>query len=244
MAYSVKKTDETQTPIIIRDREVNTSTSLDLLGKNVPSYGESVASNFVRLLENFSSPDSPPRNPIIGQLWWHYDNVANIEVLKIYTDNLSVQDGGTTTGWKPLNPPLTRVKNVNQNYTVNESDHGFYIRIDSSTAKQVILPNISSIPIGTTVTIVRAGLGSVTINSANGSIVEPSRVLNKSIENQFGRVTVIKVAQTETTATWDTDFEAIERISVSPVSATWSIGNNQSISVSPSSATWNVIKPA
>ena len=43
-------------------------TSLVLLGKGIPSYGETVAEDFLHLLENFAGA-LPPSNPVNGQLW-------------------------------------------------------------------------------------------------------------------------------------------------------------------------------
>jgi len=47
-----------------------TSTSLTLTGKGTPNYGEIQQENFIRLLENFSSP-TPPAHPTSGQCWFN-----------------------------------------------------------------------------------------------------------------------------------------------------------------------------
>lgn len=53
----------------VKDGSVNdTATSLALVGKNFPLYGQALNQNFVKLLENFSSV-TPPINPQPGQLW-------------------------------------------------------------------------------------------------------------------------------------------------------------------------------
>jgi hypothetical protein len=71
MAYTVNFSNSVQkTPIVVDDNSRNTSdTSLTLIGRNEPSYGQSIAENFVRVLENFAN-DTPPNNPIEGQLWF------------------------------------------------------------------------------------------------------------------------------------------------------------------------------
>ena len=70
MAYDVTKTNQ-QRLAIIPDRQLDsTSSSLKLLGKNFPSYGEVMAENLVALLENFSNITAPA-HPIIGQLWFN-----------------------------------------------------------------------------------------------------------------------------------------------------------------------------
>jgi len=76
MAYTVNFTNAVQkTPITVDDNSRNTSdTSLTLIGRNEPSYGQSIAENFVHVLENFANPTSPS-NPIEGQLW--YDSATN-----------------------------------------------------------------------------------------------------------------------------------------------------------------------
>jgi len=76
MAYTVNFTNAVQkTPITVDDNSRNTSdTSLTLIGRNEPSYGQSIAENFVHVLENFANPTSPS-NPIEGQLW--YDSGTN-----------------------------------------------------------------------------------------------------------------------------------------------------------------------
>jgi hypothetical protein len=90
MAYDVTKTNQ-QRLAIIPDRQLDsTSTSLKLLGKNFPSYGEVMAENLVALLEHFSNPTAPP-NPIIGQLWY-----------KSTEDVLYVNATGTADGWFPI----------------------------------------------------------------------------------------------------------------------------------------------
>lgn len=72
MAYFLNKTDGTFL-VEVPDGRVDRSTSLTLVGKNFPTYGESVNQNFVKLLENFANPDSPA-TPLSGQLWFDSDN--------------------------------------------------------------------------------------------------------------------------------------------------------------------------
>src|SRR6056300_2069135 len=76
MAYTVNFTNSGEkVPITIDDNSRNTvDTSLTLIGRNEPSYGQAIAENFVHLLENFSNA-TPPANPIEGQIW--YDSGTN-----------------------------------------------------------------------------------------------------------------------------------------------------------------------
>lgn len=57
-------------------------TSLTLIGKGYPLYGEKTAENFLHLLENFASPFPGPNNPIEGQLWYDTSN-PNHKVLRV-----------------------------------------------------------------------------------------------------------------------------------------------------------------
>lgn len=82
MTYNVNYTDNTKLPIVVNDTEMDTQTSVGLIGKKYSRYGEAISENFLHLLENFAN-SSQPTNPIEGQLW--YDNSNNI--MKYYTKN-------------------------------------------------------------------------------------------------------------------------------------------------------------
>jgi hypothetical protein len=59
----------------------NNSTSLNLIGRNYPNYGQIQNENFVRLLENFAqTTGNPPSKPVTGQLF--YD--ITLQRLKVY----------------------------------------------------------------------------------------------------------------------------------------------------------------
>ena len=91
MSYTIyKKSSPSTNPIIVPDVSGNNySTSLTLIGKNAPGFGQQLAENFVHMLENFASA-TPPSNAIEGQLW--YDN-AN--------QQLKITSGGAL--WAPVN---------------------------------------------------------------------------------------------------------------------------------------------
>jgi len=64
----------------ISDGTINTtSTSLTLIGKNFPTYGQLLNQNLVSMLENWANSTSP-NNPLVGQLWYDSDN----SVIKYY----------------------------------------------------------------------------------------------------------------------------------------------------------------
>jgi hypothetical protein len=85
MPYTISFTDPTKfDTITVPDMPpgINTvDTSLSLVGRGYPNYGQKIAENFVHLLENFSSP-IPPQNPIEGQLWYDTSDPNN-KVLRV-----------------------------------------------------------------------------------------------------------------------------------------------------------------
>src|SRR6056300_1373169 len=91
MAYTVNKTNSSASPnqYTVQDGVVNTQTDLSFIGKGYAGYGESIAENFLHLLENFSNTTAPSK-PIQGQLW--YDSSANR--LKVYSGSAFVPSGG------------------------------------------------------------------------------------------------------------------------------------------------------
>lgn len=79
MAYQVTLSNGT-TIITIQDNSIDTvQTSVGLVGKNASNYGQTIASNTLRMLENFAA-NAAPSQPLIGQMWFDTQN----EVLKVY----------------------------------------------------------------------------------------------------------------------------------------------------------------
>lgn len=96
MAYQVRFTDQTvNSPLQVEDNTVNQSTSLDFPGRNLTGYGQTVAENFLHLLENFADK-SPPDNPITGQLY--YNTNEGINQLELYNGTNWVAAGGLKKG--------------------------------------------------------------------------------------------------------------------------------------------------
>ena len=81
---------------------VNQSSSMTLIGKNYAEYGQMLADNFIRLLENASNTTAPPA-PITGQLWW--DKTTTL--LKVYAGNGTWKNvGGATASSSQPSPSI------------------------------------------------------------------------------------------------------------------------------------------
>ena len=78
MSYVVNKTNG-NIVAVVEDGTVDTiSTSISLVGKGTSNYGEYIAENSVKMLENFAN-DTEPAHPIVGQLWYN-TNTSNVTV--------------------------------------------------------------------------------------------------------------------------------------------------------------------
>lgn len=99
MSYIVNKTDG-NIAAVVDDGTINTTTSLNLVGRGYTTYAETIAENLVALTENFANYLTP-RNPLIGQLWYKLDD----RQLKIFDGDkfLPVNNVGISSS-KPQNP--------------------------------------------------------------------------------------------------------------------------------------------
>ena len=106
MPYYINHTDGTSL-VTVQDGTVdNTTTSLSLVGKNFPTYGQLLNQNLVSLLENFANSTGPEYS-LVGQLW--YDNIN--KCLNFYregsADNFWQKIAVTTeSDTEPSNPRL------------------------------------------------------------------------------------------------------------------------------------------
>ena len=99
MSYVINKFNGEQL-IVLDDGTIDTSTSINLVGRNYVGYGEAQNENFLWLLENFAN-NKPPARPLTGQLW--FDTSANL--VKVYNleewvpvgSAILSQDAPTTT---------------------------------------------------------------------------------------------------------------------------------------------------
>ena len=85
MAYTINKTNGTT--ITVADNAVDSTYSVQLVGKNRTNYGAAINQNFFRLMENFSS-GSAPSSPQPGQVWFD----TTYSTLKVWD----------SAYWKPL----------------------------------------------------------------------------------------------------------------------------------------------
>jgi hypothetical protein len=65
---------------------LDNTTSLTLVGRNYPGYGQIIADDLIHLLENGASPASlQPSNPLVGQLWFNTDGNGGNGELFVWT---------------------------------------------------------------------------------------------------------------------------------------------------------------
>lgn len=99
MSYIINKTNGAVLTTIL-DGTTNTDTGLTLIGRNFTTYGEIQNENFVRLLENFASPQPPGESvgftPIPGTLWY---NTNTNPALGLIGPRIYVYNG---TNWTPI----------------------------------------------------------------------------------------------------------------------------------------------
>lgn len=98
MPLTLKFSDPTKNTITVPDMPPGINavdTSLSLVGRGYPNYGQKFAENFLHLLENFASPTAP-ENPIEGQLWYDTSDPTN-KVLRI------MDSTSNTTRWSSAN---------------------------------------------------------------------------------------------------------------------------------------------
>jgi len=95
MPYIVNFTDkDNKLPITVYDNTSSTDTSLTFPGRNVTGYGQTIAENFLALLENFAK-ESQPSNPVEGQLWYNTaDGVLQIWDSTTWKAASNIQKGG------------------------------------------------------------------------------------------------------------------------------------------------------
>lgn len=92
MPYTVDYSTSSKTAITVNDGTVDTSTSVNLIGKNYTNFGELLNENLLHLLENFANANAPT-NPTEGQLWYDTTN----SLLKLYDNGQWYQIGAPSS---------------------------------------------------------------------------------------------------------------------------------------------------
>lgn len=105
-SYTLKFSDPSKTNQITIAGPIknNYDTSLDLVGPGYVAYGQSIAQDFLKLLENFAGPNAPV-NPIEGQLWYDTSNPSR-KVLRINNGEATSARWPSATGiYQQANDP-------------------------------------------------------------------------------------------------------------------------------------------
>lgn len=99
MPYQINKYNGERL-VILEDGTLDSTTNLNLVGKNFAGYGETQNENFVFLLENFAGGIAPGK-PLTGQLW--YD--TNTKRIQVYSGSTWNIVGGTKiSDTEPIDP--------------------------------------------------------------------------------------------------------------------------------------------
>ena len=89
MSYTL--TVVNRTPITIQNGATDSSTSLTLVGKNYPNYGQIIEQDLINIMQSFAGA-SQPVNPVTGQLWWS----TSSNNLQVYNGTTFKTIGGAT----------------------------------------------------------------------------------------------------------------------------------------------------
>jgi len=162
MAYTLKFSDPGKTNTIAIDGPIidNYSSSLNFVGQGYTGYGQVMAQNFLKLLENFAGPNAP-ESPIEGQLWYDTSN-PNRGVLRISNGKASI------FRWPSANGIYQQANDPSIEYGVNlvEGD----IWVDTGNTQVFIRYGKTWRLVGPTVStgIAKTGAESVTLQSNYG----------------------------------------------------------------------------
>ena len=162
MAYTLKFSDPGKTNTIVIDGPIidNYSSSLNFVGQGYTGYGQIMAQNFLKLLENFAGPNAP-ESPIEGQLWYDTSN-PNRGVLRISNGKASI------SRWPSANGIYQQANDPSIEYGVNlvEGD----IWVDTGNTQVFVRYGKTWRLVGPTVStgITKTGVESVTLQSNYG----------------------------------------------------------------------------
>jgi hypothetical protein len=172
---------------------INTvDTSLNLVGRAYPNYGQKFAENFLHLLENFASP-LPPTNPIEGQLWFDTSDPAH-KVLRIMDGTASA------VRWPSANGIYQQSSDPNTSYAVKNGDiwvdtNSNNLKIWNGLSWQIVGPNSNtadSLLTGSVVETINSITGAsypVIKNYVNGDVIS---IISGFTTGTFTPLTVIQ----------------------------------------------------
>ena len=132
-SYTLTFSDPNKTQTIIVPGTPNGSgknnydTSLDLVGPGYIAYGQAIAQNFVKILENFSGPN-PPIHSIEGQLWYDTSNPLK-KVLRVNNGELS------SARWPTANGIYQQAEDPSLQYLQNVKDGDIWVDISVNKLK-------------------------------------------------------------------------------------------------------------
>jgi hypothetical protein len=174
MAYTIVKSNGTVLTTIPDGTINTTSTTLGLPGKNFSGYGQTLDTNFVHIIENFAN-DTPPANPLQGQLWYN----TNANLLYVCpadrTANASawvpiaVAGGNTTTTFGTVN--VNGNLNANNVIAVNsvQAANGAFTNISVTANANIATSSTITANIGTLTTQVITTGANTTAGTMNGT---------------------------------------------------------------------------
>jgi hypothetical protein len=153
MTYIIRKTSG-EVVKVVEDGSIDDSTGIYLIGRSYVGYGEYISDNFIRLMENFSN-DSPPKNPIEGQIWYDLSS----KLLKVWK---------TFSGIGVWDTVETRyLSDISDVSTVDPAIGEALVWDGTSWKPGKIGGNVTRIVAGNNIAVSPAnGLGNVTISSS------------------------------------------------------------------------------
>lgn len=165
--YTLNFSDPTKsTNIVVPDMVSGTGinnydTSLELVGSGYPNYGNPTAQNFLKLLENFAGPHSPP-NAIEGQLWYDTSN-SDRKTLKV--NNGSV----TSTRWRPVSGIYQQSNDPVIDFSSIVTDGDLWVDTNSNLLKLRYAGGWTNVGPSTTSGVNKTGSETTVIESTTGN---------------------------------------------------------------------------
>lgn len=138
----------------------NYDTSLDLVGPGYTNFGQSIAQNFVKLLENFAGP-IPPAHGIQGQLWYDTSN-PDRHVLRINNGEIS------SARWPSANGIYQQSTDPVDDYLQNVKEGDVWVDTQNNQLKIRFSDNWTLVGPSTSVTETKTGFEAKTIEAVTG----------------------------------------------------------------------------